>query len=199
MTEATRTLRLRTRLLLALAPVPLFLIVMLRSRDDWITSSPCANWLSQLSWGVLATLWAGYFVGYPLSAVVLYFWRPRPNYSKYLVALWILCFVVLVVYPLYGGVEPRARLARARADLRVLSLAINAYSSHMEVPPQRLDQLARPARNAKNAVAGPFLDRAACPPLSWTYTYSVGPGGYEIVARGNGMTVSATPRGIRSD
>ena len=48
----------------------------------------------------------------------------------YGVLVFIVALVVAVAIPLYSSVAPRARIAKAQADLRTLQAALQAYADH---------------------------------------------------------------------
>jgi hypothetical protein len=78
-------------------------------------------------------------------------------------SLTVLILVVSVI-GLYATVGARATVAKAEADVRTLSSAIEEYKAHMGVLPARLADLTSPATNARGQTAGPYI--ASMPPPS---------------------------------
>ena len=93
--------------------------------------------------------------------------------------------------PLYANIQARARVAKARADLRILSSASAVYSSHVGTLPANLNNLTI-VTTVNGVAVGPFVKRLPIKPnATWTnYTYTrLTRGGvqdYDAVRRGRG-------------
>jgi hypothetical protein len=85
-----------------------------------------------------------------------------PTTSKIVFVKWglgsltVLILVVSVI-GLYATVAARATVAKAEADVRQLSSAIDKYKAHMGVLPARLVDPMSPATNARGQTAGPYI------------------------------------------
>ena len=85
-----------------------------------------------------------------------------PTTSKIVFVMWglgSLTVLILVAFgiALYSTVGARATVAKAEADVRQLSSAIDEYKAHMGVLPARLADLMSPATNARGQTAGPYV------------------------------------------
>jgi type II secretory pathway pseudopilin PulG len=91
-----------------------------------------------------------------------------------------------------SGVGQRARITKAKADVRALSRAVKAYATHVGRPPVNLVALTSPATNAQGKSAGPFIERIPVTPCGWAagYRYEHRPDGtFAILAEGDFMTI----------
>jgi hypothetical protein len=94
-----------------------------------------------------------------------------PTTSKIVFVKWglgsltVLVLVVSVI-GLYATVAAHATVAKAEADVRTLSSAIDKYKAHMGVLPARLADLMSPATNARGQTAGPYIGSIPIPPPS---------------------------------
>lgn len=113
-----------------------------------------------------------------------------------LIVVAIIGIIAAMAVVVLGGMEQRARVARAQADLRAMATAASMYGAHMGAPPPSLAALTGVATNAQGEAAGPFLvvvpTRAA---VNWTdyaagYVVDVAAGTFAITASGDGATVS---------
>jgi len=101
-----------------------------------------------------------------------------------------------IVVPLYGGVQPRVRIAKATADIKSIVSAIKEYKEHTGSLPTDLAALNSTATNARGEAAGPFLPSTPHPPVHgtppWTtYTYVHHPSGtFTVSATGDGTTIT---------
>src|SRR5439155_5086375 len=78
-----------------------------------------------------------------------------------------------IAIPLYANVQARARIAKAQADARALSLAISICSGHGGVAGVALCALPVFATNGQNQTAGPFMASVPNPPTGWqAYSYT---------------------------
>src|SRR5215813_2533040 len=89
-----------------------------------------------------------------------------PTTSKIVFVMWGLgsltvLILVAFVFSLYATVAARATVAKAEADVRHLSSAIDIYKAHMGVPPARLADLMSPSTNtsAIRTTSGEFSHR----------------------------------------
>jgi len=85
-----------------------------------------------------------------------------PTTSKIVFVMWGLgsltvLILVAFVFSLYATVAARATVAKAEADVRTLSSAIDKYKAHMGVLPARLADLMSPATNARGQTLGPYM------------------------------------------
>jgi len=133
------------------------------------------------------------------------------------VALVALVFVVVtgilaaIAIPLYANIGARARIAKAQADVRVLSSAVALYVQHCGAPPPVAGSdatcAAAPAepasgdaptalslaqKNRQGLTAGPFLKAIPTAPAGFTqYRYVVSGGSYRFCTTGDGTTASS--------
>jgi hypothetical protein len=95
-----------------------------------------------------------------------------PTTSKIVFVMWglgsltVLLLLVAFVFSLYATVAASATVAKAEADVRTLSSAIDKYKAHMGVLPARLADLMSPATNARGQTAGPYIGSIPIPPPS---------------------------------
>jgi hypothetical protein len=87
--------------------------------------------------------------------------RARPFFVFVMWGLGSLIVLILVAsafwFTLYASISARAILAKAEADVRALSSAIEIYKAHMGTLPADLTALTAPAINGLNQSAGPFM------------------------------------------
>src|SRR5947208_262132 len=78
-----------------------------------------------------------------------------------------------IAVPLSGNIVVRARYAKARNDIRIISAAIAGYRAHTGSSPATLADLTVAAANSQGQTAGPFLTQLPTPPccgrLQYTY------------------------------
>jgi general secretion pathway protein G len=93
----------------------------------------------------------------------------------------------------FANVTSRARVSKAQADVRSLSSAIVAYSTHVSSFPPTLDALTAVATNAQGQTAGPFVGDVPVPPDGWGAAYGYATavtGTFTVSAAGDNVTVS---------
>lgn len=78
-----------------------------------------------------------------------------------------------IAFPLYANVQARARVSKARADLRVLATASAVYAAHAGSFPASLNTLTTVSK-VNGITIGPFLRTIPSRPnTTWTnYTYT---------------------------
>ncbi len=81
--------------------------------------------------------------------------------------------LALIAVPMYATVASRARLAKAEADIRVISAAIAEYRAHTGSSPATLADLTVAVTNSQGQATGPFLEKLPTPPCCGRsqYTY----------------------------
>ena len=85
----------------------------------------------------------------------------------------IIGILTAIAFPLYAGIQARARLAKIQADERTLASAVIVYSAHTGVLPALLLDLTAPVV-ANGITAGPFINPLPTPPGDWTaYLYTM--------------------------
>lgn len=120
----------------------------------------------------------------------------------------IIGILAAIAMPLYAGVQKKARIAKAQADIRTIASTLTAYSAHCGGLPDAgtaatcvtattLAATALPtghaltlAQTINGQTAGPFLATVPAVPPGWTagYQYSVASGVPDISATGDGVT-----------
>ncbi|VUZ83654.1 Fimbrial protein pilin [Candidatus Methylomirabilis lanthanidiphila] len=125
----------------------------------------------------------------------------------------IIGILAAIAMPLYAGVQRKARIAKAQADIRTIALTLTAYSAHCGGLPSAAGTAATCAiltadqaaatlptgagshalaltQTINNVAAGPFLASMPVRPEGWTagYVYSVTSGVPDIAATGDGVT-----------
>lgn len=106
----------------------------------------------------------------------------------------IIGIIVSIALPLYAHMSSQARMAKARADVRTLAVAITMYTAHMSELPATLGDLTVPVVNSGGEGAGPFILAVPVPPSNaWDpYDYMPGANGtFVVFTNGEGYTVSA--------
>lgn len=106
----------------------------------------------------------------------------------------IIGVLATIAMPLYAGVQRTARIAKARADTKILAEAVVVWSSHMQSMPTTLSQVTQATTNAQNYTIGPYIGRIPNPPAGWsayTYSPSVSTMTFTITTSGDGVTVAA--------
>src|SRR5262249_60885530 len=68
----------------------------------------------------------------------------------------IIGILTAIAFPLYAGIQARARVAKAQADARTLAGAIVVYSAHTGALPAALTNLTA-ATTVNGVTAGPFV------------------------------------------
>ena len=110
-----------------------------------------------------------------------------------LIVIAIIGILAAIAVPLYGGVQQRARIAKAQSDARAMATAASIYGAHMGSLPTALSQMTAPATNAQNQVAGPFLAAVPTAPSGWSayaYAADTAVGVFTISATGDSTTVT---------
>jgi type II secretion system protein G len=111
-----------------------------------------------------------------------------------MVVVAIIGILSAIAIPLYTGVQARARIAKAQADIRSMARAVTIYGALAGSTPTALAQLTATVSNGQGLVAGPFIGVVPAPPSGWStpYAFTTAAGGYfTISATGDGVTVSA--------
>jgi len=106
--------------------------------------------------------------------------------------------IAAVFSPLLPGPPERVRIVKAQADVRALGSAVAIYAAHMGRLPERLEDLTRPATNAKGeTTAIPFMSKIPKPPRGWTgYHYVTTPDGrFAVCATGEGLRTESPDTG----
>ena len=89
----------------------------------------------------------------------------------------IIGILTAIAFPLYAGIQARARLAKVQADQRTLASAVVVYSAHAGILPATLANLTIPVV-ANGISAGPFINPIPTPPGDWSaYAYAPVAGG----------------------
>jgi len=172
------------------------------------------------TWAIYAAVLAAvlYAIGWPLRWLAA---RRRPGggrargWAPWLVWLVVVLALVVVAQPLYAGLERRARIAKARGDVRLLGQALAAYAAHCGGPPAieatgsdcRLaagpqvgavpPAILEPQHNRRGGLAGPFLEFIPRLPPGWSgfagaYEYVVGADGrVRVCAAGDGVVADS--------
>ena len=113
-----------------------------------------------------------------------------------LIVVAIIGIIAAIAIPMYAGVEQRARIAKAQADLRTIATAVSMHDAHMGQLPADLSELTVAATNSQGLVAGPFLAALPTrPSATWThytagYAVNTGAGTFTLSASGDSTTVS---------
>lgn len=111
-----------------------------------------------------------------------------------LIVVSVIAILAAIALQMFAGLEQRARIGRAQADLRTMASAVSMYDAHMGTPPPTIDDLTVAATNGLGQIAGPFLVEVPTrPSATWTpYSYAVDltAGTFTISAAGDGATVS---------
>jgi hypothetical protein len=171
------------------------------------------------TWAVYAAVLAGafYVVAWPLRRWVRRGSPPaRGGWLAWLAWLLIVVALVALVGPLARGLDRRARIAKARGDVRRLGRALDAYAAHCGgVPPAGAAGSACPVaggvqvgavpaalttgqRNRAGVRAGPFVEFVPRLPEGWSgfggaYGYVVeGVGHARVCAAGEGVVVDSS-------
>lgn len=110
-----------------------------------------------------------------------------------MVVVAIIGILAAIAVPIYANVSATARIAKAKADARILGSAVSVYDAHMGSYPGTLDALTANVTNINGQNAGPFVGKVPTPPQGWgsAYSYAVNTatGLFEISASGDGVTV----------
>jgi len=143
------------------------------------------------TWAIYAAVLAAalYVVAWPLRRLAA---RRRGGgarargWAPWLVWLAVVLALVALAPPLYRGLERRARIAKARGDVRTLGKALAAYAAHCDGPPPieatgsdcRVASgpqvgavpaaLLEPQHNRRGVLAGPFLEFIPRLPQGWS-------------------------------
>ena len=116
----------------------------------------------------------------------------------------IIGILTAIAFPLYAGIQARARVAKAQADARTLASAVVVYSAHTGLLPGDLTDLTS-ATVVNGVSAGPFINPLPCVPQAWvgagacptgtnTYIYTTPVNGvagtFNVSATGDNTTVT---------
>ena len=103
-----------------------------------------------------------------------------------------LAFVFVLGLSLGRGIQPRARISKAQADVNALASAVEEYRRHMNRLPPALTNLTKPATNGRGMTAGPLTVIVPFPPVGWdAYRYEVRPdGSFAISSQGDCQAVN---------
>jgi len=103
----------------------------------------------------------------------------------------IIGILTAIAFPLYAGVQTRARVAKAQADARTLASAVVVFSAHAGTLPAALANLTS-ATTVNGVTAGPFINPLPTPPTGWSaYSYTSNANGtFSITAAGDSTTVT---------
>ena len=103
----------------------------------------------------------------------------------------IIGILTAIAFPLYTGIQTRARVAKAQADARTLASAVVVFSAHAGTLPAALTNLTS-ATTVNGVTAGPFIKPLPAPPTGWSaYTYtSATDGSFSITTAGDSTTVA---------
>ena len=106
----------------------------------------------------------------------------------------IIGILTAIAFPLYAGIQARARVAKAQADARTLASAVVVYSAHTGVMPGALVDLTAQVAGMGGVLAGPFVSPVPNPPGDWTaYLYtSPGPLGVGTFTISSTSAIDAT-------
>ena len=106
----------------------------------------------------------------------------------------IIGILTAIAFPLYAGIQAKARVAKVQADARTLAGAVVVYSAHTGGLPTALADLSS-AYTVNGVVAGPFISPIPTPPTvgGWpnAYPYASGGGTFQIQLSGDGATVTS--------
>ena len=113
------------------------------------------------------------------------FWHRKMRNQKgftlieLMIVVAIIGILTAIAFPLYAGIQARARVAKAQADARTLASAVVVYSAHIGTLPAALTDLSSTVSNTQGVVAGPFINPMPVPPQTWgaTYSYATGAAG----------------------
>jgi len=106
----------------------------------------------------------------------------------------IIGILASIAIPIFANATARSRVAKAQADVRVLSTAVSAYTAHMGTLPSALSDLTAPAVNPQGLTAGQFMAAIPTPPSTAWSTYGLvtnNAGLFTVSASGDNQTVSA--------
>jgi len=103
----------------------------------------------------------------------------------------IIGILTAIAFPLYAGIQARARVAKAQADARTLASAVTVFSAHTGALPAALTNLTA-ATTVNGVTAGPFVSPLPTPPAGWSaYTYTSNANGtFAITTAGDSATVT---------
>jgi len=131
--------------------------------------------------------------------MMMSYWRKKTGNQRgftlieLMIVVAIIGILTAIAFPLYAGIQSRARVAKAQADMRTLASAAVVYSAHTGNLPAALVDLSS-ATVVNGVSAGPFINPIPVPPTGggWpaAYTYAVAGGIFSITASGDGTTVT---------
>src|SRR5262245_38609186 len=103
----------------------------------------------------------------------------------------IIGILTAIAFPLYAGIQARARVAKAQADARTLASAVTVFSAHTGALPAALANLTA-ATTVSGVTAGPFVSPLPTPPAGWSaYAYTSNTNGtFAITTAGDSTTVT---------
>jgi type II secretory pathway pseudopilin PulG len=119
--------------------------------------------------------------------------RRRNKRRNILIGVGLIIVAAVALWPWYGNVATRARIAKAQVDARALASAVDVYRSHMERLPGSLDDLTQPATNRRGETLTALFHTLPTPPAGFTpYRYEKrADGTIAITTSGDGIHVKA--------
>jgi prepilin-type N-terminal cleavage/methylation domain-containing protein len=132
-----------------------------------------------------------------------------------LIVVGIVAILTSTAVPIYANIQQRARIAKAQADTRAVTAALNVYMAHCSGMPAPGGSgtncpisaataegtlpgvLLLPQQNVQNQLGGPFMASIPVLPAGWTgsgstYKYSLqASGAFTICASGDGTGVNS--------